>query len=75
MMAILSILKWNIIKMLIFILLNLFDAVTTYIGITTGKCDEANLILSKLFEMNIFLGLTTDNFGTLLNIPLMLSPG
>ena len=38
--------------MLIFILLNLLDA------ITTGKCDEANLILSNLFEINIYLGLS-----------------
>ena len=45
--------------MLIFVLLNLFDAITTYIGITTGKCDEANLILSNLFEINIYLGLST----------------
>lgn len=43
--------------MLIFILLNLFDAITTYIGITTGKCQEANLILNNLFEINIYLGL------------------
>lgn len=43
--------------MLIFILLNLFDAITTYIGITTGKCQEANLILNNLFETNIYLGL------------------
>ena len=43
--------------MLIFIFLNLLDAITTYIGITTGKCDEANLIFNNLFEINIFLGL------------------
>ena len=43
--------------MLIFIFLNLIDAITTYIGLTTGKCDEANLILSNLFEINIYLGL------------------
>ena len=44
--------------MLIFILLNLVDAITTYIGLTTDKCDEANLILSNLFEINIYLGLS-----------------
>ena len=44
--------------MLIFVLLNLFDAITTYIGITTGKCDEANLILNNLFEINLYLGLS-----------------
>ena len=44
--------------MLIFIFLNLFDAITTYIGITTGKCDEANLIFNNLFEINIYLGLS-----------------
>ena len=36
--------------MLIFIFLNLFDAITTYIGIITGKCDEANLIFNNLFN-------------------------
>ena len=55
MMAILSMLKWNTAN---FIFLNLIDAITTYIGITTGKCDEANLILSNLFEINICLGLS-----------------
>ena len=54
MMAILFMLKWNTIN---FILLNLLDAITTYIGITTGKCDEANLMLNNLFEINIYLGL------------------
>ena len=44
--------------MILFLLLNLIDAITTYIGLTTGKCDEANLILSKLFEINIYLGLS-----------------
>lgn len=44
--------------MLIFILLNLFDAITTYIGLTTGKCDEANLMLNSLFEVSIYLGLS-----------------
>lgn len=43
--------------MILFILLNLIDAIATYIGITSGKCEEANLILSKLFEINIYLGL------------------
>lgn len=44
--------------MILFILLNFIDAITTYIGLTTGKCEEANLILSKLFEINIYLGLS-----------------
>lgn len=44
--------------MILFILLNLFDAITTYIGITTGKCQEANLMLNNLFEVNIYLGLS-----------------
>ena len=48
-------LKWNTAN---FILLNLIDAITTYIGLTTGKCDEANLILGNLFEINIYLGLS-----------------
>lgn len=43
--------------MLIFIFLNLLDVITTYIGLTTGKCEEANLILNNLFEINIYLGL------------------
>ena len=43
--------------MITFILLNLIDAITTYIGLTTGKYDEANLILNNLFEINIYLGL------------------
>ena len=44
--------------MILFILFNLIDAITTYVGLTTGKCEEANLILSKLFEVNIYLGLS-----------------
>lgn len=44
--------------MILFILLNLIDAIATYIGLTTGKCDEVNLILSNLFEINIYLGLS-----------------
>lgn len=41
-----------------FILLNLINTITIYTGLTTGKCDEANLILNKLFEINIYLGLS-----------------
>lgn len=44
--------------MLIFIFLNLLDAIITYIGLVTGKCDEANLIFNNLFEINIYLGLS-----------------
>ena len=43
--------------MIIFILLNLLDSIITYIGITTGVCEEANLLLASLFKQNIFLGL------------------
>lgn len=44
--------------MILFILLNLIDAIATYIGLTSGKCEEANLILNNLFEINIYLGLS-----------------
>lgn len=43
--------------MIIFILLNLLDALLTYLGITSGKCEEANILLANLFSKNIFLGL------------------
>lgn len=43
--------------MIIFILLNLLDSLLTYLGITSGKCEEGNLLLQKLFEQNLFLGL------------------
>ena len=43
--------------MIIFILLNLLDSIITYIGITTGVCEEANILLANLFSKNIFLGL------------------
>ena len=43
--------------MIIFILLNLLDSIITYIGITTGVCAEANILLASLFNQNIFLGL------------------
>ena len=43
--------------MIIFILLNLLDSLLTYLGITSGKCEEGNILLQKLFERNIFLGL------------------
>ena len=43
--------------MIIFILLNLLDALLTYLGITSGKCEEGNILFQKFFEKNIFLGL------------------
>ena len=43
--------------MIIFILLNLLDSFLTYLGITSGKCEEGNILLQKFFERNIFLGL------------------
>jgi len=43
--------------MLIFLLLNLLDSIITYIGITSGVCEEANLLLASLFKQNIFVGL------------------
>ena len=43
--------------MIIFILLNLLDSFLTYLGITLGKCKEANILLASLFNQNIFLGL------------------
>lgn len=43
--------------MIIFILLNLLDALLTYLGITSGKCEEENILFQKFFEKNIFLGL------------------
>lgn len=43
--------------MIIFILLNLLDSFLTYLGITSGKCEEGNILLQKFFEENIFLGL------------------
>ena len=43
--------------MIIFILLNLLDSLLTYLGITLGKCEEANILLANLFSKNIFLGL------------------
>ena len=43
--------------MIIFILLNLLDSLLTYLGITSGKCEEGNILFQKFFERNIFLGL------------------
>ena len=43
--------------MIIFILLNLLDSLLTYLGITSGKCEEGNILFQKFFEINIFLGL------------------
>ena len=43
--------------MIIFILLNLLDSLLTYLGITSGKCEEGNILFQKFFEKNIFLGL------------------
>lgn len=40
----------------IFILLNILDCITTYIGLQTGLI-EANFLLSGLFTINVFLGL------------------
>lgn len=40
-----------------FILLNLLDSFLTYLGITSGKCEEGNILFQKIFEENIFLGL------------------
>ena len=43
--------------MILFILLNLLDALLTYLGIALGKCEEGNILFQKFFEKNIFLGL------------------
>ena len=43
--------------MIIFILLNLLDSFLTYLGITSGKCEEGNILFQKFFVINIFLGL------------------
>lgn len=43
--------------MLLFLILNILDCVTTYIGVTQGL-SEGNILLSWLFEINIYLGLT-----------------
>ena len=42
--------------MLLFLILNLLDCVTTYIGIQSGLT-EGNILLSFLFNYNIYLGL------------------
>lgn len=42
--------------MILFIILNILDCITTYIGIKCGL-SEGNILLSRLFEINIFLGL------------------
>lgn len=39
-----------------FLLLNILDCITTYIGLQSGLM-EANFLLSGLFNLNIFLGL------------------
>ena len=39
-----------------FLFLNFLDCITTYIGIKCGLL-EGNILLSRLFEINIFLGL------------------
>ena len=41
---------------ILFIVLNLLDCVTTYIGIQSGL-SEGNILLSFLFDYNLFLGL------------------
>lgn len=43
-------------SLIIFLVLNLLDCITTYIGVTNGL-SEGNILLSRLFEINIFLGL------------------
>ena len=40
--------------MIIFILLNLLDALLTYLGITSGKCEEGNILFQKFFEKTYF---------------------
>ena len=42
--------------MLLFLILNILDCVTTYIGIQSGL-SEGNILLSFLFNYNIYLGL------------------
>lgn len=42
--------------MLTFLILNILDCVTTYIGIKSGL-SEGNILLSFLFNYNIYLGL------------------
>ena len=42
--------------MLTFLILNILDCVTTYIGIQSGL-SEGNILLSFLFNYNIYLGL------------------
>lgn len=42
--------------MLTFLILNLLDCITTYIGITNGL-SEGNILLVYLFDINIWLGL------------------
>ena len=44
-------------SMLTFLVLNILDCVTTYIGITQGL-SEGNILLSFLFNYNIYLGLS-----------------
>ena len=42
--------------MLIFLILNILDCITTFIGIKCGL-SEGNFLLSFLFNYNLFLGL------------------
>lgn len=42
--------------MLVFILLNLLDSITTYIGVTNGLT-EGNVLLSYLLDINLYFGL------------------
>ena len=41
---------------ILFLILNILDCVTTYIGIQSGL-SEGNILLSFLFNHNLFLGL------------------
>ena len=41
---------------ILFIVLNILDCVTTYIGVTQGLL-EGNILLSSIFQYNIWLGL------------------
>jgi hypothetical protein len=41
---------------ILFIILNLLDCITTYIGVTQGLT-EGNFLLNFLFDYNLYLGL------------------
>lgn len=50
--------------MLLFILLNLLDCISTYFGLKLGL-SEGNFLLGKLFSQNIWLGLAVKMFLSL----------